>query len=135
MGNLTVFDGVGELSCKQTKAIAALVSTGTMAEAAEVAGCSLRSIERWMQDPDFSRELRAARRRVVEAAIGSAQARMIDAVETLRRNLNVSRSPGAQVRAASLILEYGLKGLRELDLEERLAALEEAASEERTSSW
>jgi hypothetical protein len=60
---------------------------------------------------------------------------MIDAVETLHRNLKASRSPGAQVRAASLILEYGLKGLRELDLEERLAALEEAASEERTSSW
>ena len=135
MGNLTVFDGVGELSSKQVKAIVALVSTGTMAEAAEVAGCSLRSIERWMQDPGFSRELRAARRRVVEAAIGSAQARMIDAVETLHRNLKASRSPGAQVRAASLILEYGLKGLRELDLEERLAALEGSASETHISSW
>jgi uncharacterized protein YjgD (DUF1641 family) len=74
MGDLTVYDGIGELSSKQVKAIAALVSTGTMAQAAEVAGCSLRSIERWMQDPDFSRGLRAARRRVVEAAIGSAGA-------------------------------------------------------------
>jgi hypothetical protein len=133
--NLAAVDGLSTLSGKQVKAIAALVTEGTLGEAAATAGCSHRSIERWLQDPNFSRELRQARRRVVEAAIGNLQSKMADAVEALHRNLTASRSPGAQVRAASLIIEYGLKGMRELDLEERLAALEEASGDRDGYDW
>lgn len=62
--------GAKKLSYHQERAVAGLLSMRTVAEAAETAGVSSRTLERWLAESDeFVAEYRAARRRVVEGAV------------------------------------------------------------------
>jgi len=64
-------NGGKKLSRNQERTVAALLSARTIPEAATAAGIGSRMLERWLsEDPDFVEEYRAARRRVVEGAIG-----------------------------------------------------------------
>jgi hypothetical protein len=118
--------GAGNLSRKQEQAVAALLSEPTVAAAASNAGVAERTLWRWLQVPEFHAEYRAARRRVVEGAIGQLQRATVEAVETLRRNLNCG-SPSTEVRAALGILDQAVRGVELLDIEELLSELETRA--------
>lgn len=116
--------GARRLSYHQERAVAGLLSTRTVAEAAETAGVSSRTLERWLADNDeFVAEYRAARRRVVEGAVAALQSATTEAVDSLRRNLDCG-TPATEVRAASVILETSIRAVELYDLESRLAALE-----------
>ncbi len=120
-------DKVGDkkLSHRQERAVAGLLSTRTIAEAAEAAGVSSRTLERWLSESnEFVAEYRAARRRVVEGAISQLQDATTEAVDCLKRNLSCG-TPSTEVRAASVILDHALKAVEVYELETRLAALEE----------
>ena len=92
-----------KLARKQEAAIAALLSTPTVADAAREIGVNVASLYRWMQLPEFSAAFRLARRNVVERAVSELQAAAGDAVETLRRNLRCENA-AAEIRAAQIIL-------------------------------
>jgi hypothetical protein len=116
--------GGAKLSHHQERAISALLSTRTIPEAASAAGVSARTLERWLAESDgFSAAYRAARRQVVEVAIGRLQDATGDAVATLSRNLTCGK-PAVEVRAALGILEQAIKAVELWDLEERLSELE-----------
>src|SRR5262245_11792553 len=100
-------------------AIAALLTQPTHAEAARTAGVSEATLQRWLRQPDFVTEYRAARRAVVEGAIAKVQAIAGEAVAALRRNLTCG-SPSVQVRAALGILDIAAKGVELTDLAERV---------------
>jgi hypothetical protein len=120
-------DKVGDkkLSHRQERAVAGLLSTRTIAEAAAAAGVSSRTLERWLSESnEFVAEYRAARRRVVEAAVSQLQNATGEAVDCLTRNLHCGM-PSTEVRAASVILDHALKAVELYELETRLAALEE----------
>lgn len=118
-----------ELTTKQKQAIAALLSSRNVKEAAHAAHVSERSLYRWLTLPAF----RAA---VLEAegnAIDWATRRLIGlqdgAIDTLESVLNdFQAGAGVRLRAAQAVLDYLLR-LRELrNIEERLAVLEKAVN-------
>lgn len=121
---MTADNGGKRLSSYQERAVAGLLSTRTIAEAAETAGVGTRTLERWLsEDPAFITEYRSARRRVVEGAVSRLQDATTEAVECLKRNLDCG-SPATEVRAALGILDQSIKAVEIYDLESRLAALE-----------
>ena len=118
-----------KLSRTQEKAIASLLSTRTIGEAAKVCGINDATMWRWLQLPDFQAAYRAARRQVVERAITELQAATGEAVETLKRNLSCGK-PEAENRAAQIILEQAVKGVELIDLQERVERLENLLAEQ-----
>lgn len=123
--------GGEKLSRYQDAAIAALLVEPTIAGAASKAGVNERTLRRWLADcPEFISEYRAARRHAVEVAISQLQQATTEAVETLRRNLRCG-SRHAEIRAAVAILDYAVKGVEIIDLEERLEEVEEYMTRER----
>lgn len=111
-------------SRRQEAAIAALLSTSTIGEAAKVAKVSERTLRTWLRDPAFLQEFRAVRARLVEVAVGGLQDATREAVAALRRALTCG-TPGVEVRAAAEVLSQATKGIELWDLENRLALLED----------
>jgi transposase-like protein len=114
------------LSAKQRKAIEGLVTAGTVAGAAQHAGCSRDTLYRWLRDDlDFAHALGEAEAETVAviarrlAAVGPA------AVEALHASMTDDAAPpAARIRAASAILGHVLR-VRELAVvETRLHQLE-----------
>ncbi len=112
------------LTKKQEAAIAALLSTSVMKDAAAQVGISDVTLWRWLQLPEFESAYRAARRQVVEQAISKLQGATKYAVATLGKNLSCG-NPAVEVRAASIILEQAVKGVELIELQERIERLEE----------
>jgi hypothetical protein len=109
-------------------AISALLAEPTIAAAATKAGISESTLLRWMAEPGFRSRLRAARRSVVEGAIGRLQAAATKAVEALERNLTCG-TPAVEVGAAKSILDQAIKAVELVDLAERVDQLEQAAEQ------
>jgi hypothetical protein len=115
------------LTRKKEAAIAALLSAGTIEQAAQIAGISGKTLHNWMAQADFASEYRRARQQVVEAAIGSMQAASLEAVDALRRNLNCGR-PASEIAAANSLLERSTAAIEQFDILGRLEALEAQAA-------
>lgn len=86
------------------KALAALLNTSSVRDAATESGLSEETLYRYLRDEDFRSEYQQAQRQVVESAISALAASATEAVETLRRNLTCD-NPQAEIRAAQLILD------------------------------
>jgi hypothetical protein len=125
---MTVRQG-GKRLRREDAAIAALLAEPTIEAAATRAGISESTLLRWLQDSAFSAEYRAARRAVVESAIGRLQQAATQAVDALTRNLTCGTS-AVEVGAAKAVLDQALKAVELMDLVERVAALEQAAEAE-----
>ena len=113
-----------EMTAVQDKAITALLSSVTVEAAAKKAGVSDRTLHRWLKEPAFRQSYLAARRLVMEQAVGSLQRASLGAVEALVRNLKCG-VPGTEVRAAQVILDAGTKGVEMMEFEDRLTAIEQ----------
>ena len=113
------------LPAAQEKAIQALLCCVTVEAAAKKAGISGRTLHRWLKEPGFRQSHLAARRQVMEQAVGSLQRASLGAVEALVRNLKCG-VPTVEVSAARVILDAGLKGVEMLEFADRLAAVEES---------
>ena len=108
---------------KQDRAILALLTEPTVEAAARSADVVPATIWRWSQQADFKSRLRAARRAVVEGAIGRLQQAATEAVDTLRRTLSCG-TPSVEVRAAATILDQAIKAVELFDVVERVEQLE-----------
>ena len=110
---------------KREFAIAALLEKATIAEAASAIGVSEKTLRRWLQDPDFAAEHRAAQRQAVDLAIARLKQATGEAVATLRRNLT-SGMPSVEVRAATEILSQTARWQELDELADRVKALEQS---------
>ena len=120
-------NGHGEkLSRKQDAAIGALLSQSTISAAVQAVGLGEATLRRWLKEPDFLGAYRATRRDALEHCVALLQKAGSDAVEALQQSLQAT-SEGVRLRAACAILDYSMKGAELLDLETRIAVLEEAA--------
>ncbi len=88
-------------------------------------GVSESSLLRWLRDPAFRAEYRAARRAVVEQAVSGLQHATSEAVAALRRNLTCGM-PTVEISAAKAVLDFAVKGVELIDLAERVEMLEQA---------
>jgi transposase-like protein len=121
--------GHGEkLSRKKNAAIAALLTQPTITAAAKDVGIDESTLRRWLKEPTFKREFRAAREDVVETAVGRLQQCAGKAVEALERNL-ASGHPAHEIRAALGILGHAIEAIELLDLVERVGELERLNAE------
>jgi len=113
----------GKQARKEEQAIAALLAEPTIAAAAARAGIGESTLLRWLAEPAFRDRYRAARRDVVEAAIGRLQQASTAAVDALARNLSCG-IPAVEVGAAKAVLDQAVKAVELLDLAERVERLE-----------
>ena len=116
----------GKRPQREDAALAALLSEPTIEAAATKAGIGESTLLRWMAEPAFKTRLRAARRSVVEGAIGRLQQATTQAVDALTRNLTCG-TPSVEVGAAKGVLAQAIKAVELVDLAERIEALEQAA--------
>jgi len=109
---------------KEEGAILALLREPTVGAAAKACGVSESTLWRWLQEPEFQKKYRAARRQVLDQAINRLQQVTGEAVETLQRNMTCGK-PSAEVRAAFTVIDQAMKSSTMTDLEDRIKALEE----------
>ena len=112
-----------EITNKQEKLIALLLTEKTIDEACKKAGVNVTTYWRWMQNEIFLRQYRKARRGILENTVAKLQSVTYQAIDTLERNLTCE-NPGAEIRAAQIILEQSIKGLETLDVENRIEMIE-----------
>jgi len=112
---------------RRDEIIAALLSTPNLEAAAKACHLSPVTLWRRLQQPDFSEAYAAARRQAVQAAVGALQQASGLAVQTLVELTSNRGTPDyVRITAARSILEFAFKGAELLDLEIRVAQLEEA---------
>jgi hypothetical protein len=121
------------LTRKQQHAILALLSNRSVEDAARACNTPVRTIFRWLKDPEFDSAYRAAKK----AAFGQGVARLHHltsaAVSTLGKvMLDAGTPPATKVRAADTILNHTVRAIELEDLEARLAELERAAQSEKS---
>jgi hypothetical protein len=118
------------LTPKQEKAIVALLSNPTYKEAAKACGVSDVTLWRWLKEPHFQSEYRAARRQAVEMAIANLQLKCSDMGKVLIDIAEDTEMSGAaRVAAAKAVLEQSLDAVTTTDMMERLDKIEAALSE------
>ena len=124
-----------DLTIRQEKAIAALLSCRTVAEAAKLAQVGERSIYRWLKQDTFQSHLRRARRQALSQALGRLQQVADRAVDTLDTILDDKKATTAsRVSAVRAALRYACHGIEIDDFEERLTAVERAQKTSRESA-
>jgi hypothetical protein len=109
--------------------IVALASGKSNAQAAREAGCSVRTVQRRLSDPEFSRRVSEARGEMFGRAVGMLADATASAVETLKGLLK-AQSETIQLGAARCILEMGPKLRESTELAERISALESKIGED-----
>ena len=112
-------------TANKEKALTALLESATITEAAKKCGLSEKTLRRYLDDAEFQKEFRAARRVIFEQNIVRLQSLHAGAVDTLERNLTCE-NPSVEVRAAQIIIEGNRKDFETLDILERLETLENA---------
>ena len=116
------------------KLLAVLIASGrTIAEAAELARCNPKTVSQLMADPAFRRRVSQLRGEMVATVIGRLTEASTKAVDTLVSLLRSNR-PADRRNAAVSLLETLVRLRGEMELEERLNALEEAANATREES-
>jgi len=105
------------------KIITALLESATITEAAAKCDLNERTLRRYLDDAEFQKEFRSARRLAFEQNIIRLQSLHAGAVDTLERNLNCENA-SVEVRAAQIVIEASRKDFETLDVLERLEVLE-----------
>jgi len=111
-------------TANKEKALTALLESATITEAAKKCGLNEKTLRRYLDDAEFQKEFRAARRVVFEQNIVRLQSLHAGAVDTLERNLTCE-NPSVEVRAAQIIIEGNRKDFETLDILERLEKIED----------
>jgi hypothetical protein len=110
---------------KKEQAIAALLSSRNVEQAAETAGIGVTTLRRWMRNPQFKKEYLQARREGLAQATARLQQSSGPAAATLLKLMvDPGMPPAIRLRAADYVLKHGIKTLQDDDLEARLAQLE-----------
>lgn len=114
----------------QDRVIAALLSSTTQQEAAEKAGVSQRTIQRYFTQADFVARYDAEKRKVLDAANVQIQGALAPAIKTLRDIVENKKAPlSTKVMAARAILEYTIRLAEYSELEARIRILESRETE------
>ncbi|MEO8052299.1 MAG: hypothetical protein ABI833_17960 [Acidobacteriota bacterium] len=121
-------DFEAKLGRKKEEAIVALLSQRSVEEAARTCNTPVRTLYRWMLEPEFDAGYRAARRKAYGQAIARLQQGSTAAATTLLKVMVDPNTPAStRVRSAESVLAQAAKAIEIEDVEARVAALERAA--------
>ena len=105
--------------------IIALLSEGTVSRAAECLGCSVDTIYKRQKKPDFQELYSQAKSEQIKTAAAKLQRFTVSAIDvTLSIMADKEVNPATRLQAAQTILSYSLKLTEQVDIIERLDALE-----------
>ena len=114
------------LSAKQQIAAIALSQGKTQAQAAAGAAVGLRSVQRWVTQPEFQEAVHQAQRESYDQAIAKLVACSAGAVAVLAAVAGDGKvSASARVAASKAILDAAYRGYAQQELERRVKELEE----------
>lgn len=128
-----IFEG---LDAKRQKALSALLSQPTVADAAKKSKLSEATLFRYLSEEDFRAAYRRARAEVVNHAITQLQRDAATASRTLREICEDKTAPAtARVSAAKTILDGAVKAVEIQDLAARLEEVERRLAEADEGEW
>jgi hypothetical protein len=115
---------------KKEQAIAALLSSKSVDDAARAVGLNPNTLLRWLQIPEFREAYLKARREVVQQAVARLQqATGAAGLTILKLMTDTTVPPAVRLRAAESVFELSTKGIELEDIEARVAELERAAEQ------
>lgn len=102
---------------KKAQALAALMESSTLTEAAEKAGISRRSLYTYIrEESDFARAYQALQDTAATAAAEAAEARAAEASSVVKSIMDDTAQPAAiRLKAAQIILETSAKNREKLE--------------------
>jgi len=113
------------LTPKQEEGVVALLNHPTVREAAKSLGIDEKTLYRWLDQPEFGRAYRNARRRGFAQAIAITQRYAPLAVQTLAKTCGDQAAPyAARVSASTALLKFSRESIELDELAERVEALE-----------
>jgi hypothetical protein len=110
-------------SRKEDEVILALLTEPTLERAAKKCRIAVKTLWRWLQQPEFQARYREARRVLFKEALLHLQQCSEKAVWALTRNLQCA-VPSVEVKAALGILEHAIKASHLYELQDRVSELE-----------
>jgi len=114
------------LTGRKVKAIKALLSYDTIDEASKIVKISRSTMYRYFNDPLFDKELKAAKRQMVNRAVMRLNQSCGDASRALAEICrNKAAPPSSRVSAAREILNQSMKAIELEEIEQRITILEE----------
>ena len=119
-----------KLTPKQLQAVAALLTSPGIQQAATAAGVPESTLRRWRGLPAFRDAMRVATEELWQSIARQLQSNASLAVDTLVEVCRTGDKDSARVAAARWLLELSLKTREQLDLSARLEAVEAAVREE-----
>lgn len=112
---------------RQQKALTALLTSPSRAEAAKAAGVTTRTLQNYLADPEFQVEYKKAFGNMVDDAAAQARQSFAPALSTLREIVeDKDEDANARISAARAILSHGMKLIETTDILDRLNELEAA---------
>jgi hypothetical protein len=112
---------------KKETAIAALLTSKSVEDAARAVEVDSNTLLRWLQIPEFKTDYLKARRETVLQSVARMQQATGAAGITVLKLMTDPNVPAAvRLRAAEYVFEVAMKGVELEDIESRLAALEAA---------
>lgn len=116
-----------KISRLQTRAIAALLSTSTEGQAAEVCGVSVSTLRRWQKQAEFASAFDVARSNILQVVSSELSSGSLEAVTFLRdviRDENAALS--CRIAASKVVLETAWRVHEMQALADRMSAIEAA---------
>ena len=111
------------MSASNEQIIAALLTTGTIAQAAEAAQIAPRTIYKRMGTPEFKAAYSAARADLIRGAVTALNGYMAEAVEVVAEIMrDPSAPPTTRIQAARLILDNAARFTDRMAEADRLTA-------------
>jgi len=118
------------LTGRKVKAIKALLSYDTIDEASKAVKISRSTMYRYFNDPLFVKELRVAKRQMVNRAIMRLQQTCGDATTALAEICRDKEAPpSSRITAAKEILNQSIKAIELEEIEQRITILEKEFSQ------
>lgn len=119
---------------RKEKALSALLTSRTRAEAAKAAGIGESTLRGYLRDdPEFQARYKEAFGELVQDATRQAQQAIAPALDALQEIVENPREQSqARIQAARSTLEYALRLTGQLDIIDRIQALEDAVKEDET---
>lgn len=109
---------------KRARALAALMTSGTVKSAAALSGVGERTLHRWLRDPEFAAQLAAAEAELVDAAARRLLSLTDDAIRSLAQLSAGAEDDIVRLRAAVAILDQAASWRESASIERRIFVLE-----------
>ncbi len=102
------------------------------AATATLAGCSVSTIRRRLDDAEFRERVEKFRAEMLDSAAGKLGATVAKAVETLESLLSSGTPPAVRMASAKALVEFALRTREAFSWEKRIADLEARANSAKT---